>query len=42
VVALPDTDGSTGLFDDAYAAVAEAIYSLGKPRRASIGLRSAL
>ena len=37
MVALPDPDGFTGLFDDAYAAVAEAIYSLGKPRRASIG-----
>jgi hypothetical protein len=29
-VALPDPDGFMGLFNDAYAAVAEAIYSLGK------------
>jgi hypothetical protein len=30
VVALPDPDGFMGLFNDAYAAVAEAIYKLGK------------
>lgn len=30
VVALPDPDGFTGLFNDAYTAVAEAIYTLGK------------
>lgn len=30
LVALPDPDGFMGLFNDAYAAVAEAIYTLGK------------
>jgi hypothetical protein len=30
VIALPDPDGFTGLFNDAYAAVAEAIYKLGR------------
>jgi hypothetical protein len=30
VVALPDPDGFMGLFNDAYAAVAEAVYKLGK------------
>lgn len=30
VIALPDPDGFMGLFNDAYAAVAEAVYRLGK------------
>jgi hypothetical protein len=39
VVSLPDPDGFMGLFNDAYAAVAEALYSLGKHTQSKYWLK---